>query len=502
MSNEKNPILKVDPEDLIPIETIEDNPIAFFTDQGRIDKIVSMIDRYADESYLGLVSTHGDMTVAANRQKFISLATKIRSAKVTLRKLGEDTAREARKLPNTINGVYKPAVETLNELETRMRMPVTEWEEVQQKAEEEAEAILKELHALPNTYHQTYLEGENHEGTIEEITAHIAKLQESSDTGVFPEVITQLEKEDDYSATLTNTIFQLMGVLAQCKELEAKRIRELEEAEQRAEEERKRELERQNQLMEEEAKRRELEGKLIRERAEKAEEIRKAEEAAKEAAYLERLEKLKLLAVAVNAEFTGTIVEFLLLEDSEYYVSMVEAIERDLDKGTVIGEGRFALPTEIISLKVQGADKILNCATEDVENKHSDWVELVKFIEYHMTNYGSVVPELGVLNDTLNQVKEVRHELQVLLGRLNGAKDLRQEIIKAQEERKAQEQAEFDRQARMEAVHEIAVQELSLLLNVVYENCKATDDIAEKFLEALENLPEDSHVKWLISEVL
>ena len=502
MSNEKNPILKVDPEDLIPIETIEDNPIAFFTDQGRIDKIVSMIDRYADESYLGLVSTHGDMTVAANRQKFISLATKIRSAKVTLRKLGEDTAREARKLPNTINGVYKPAVETLNELETRMRMPVTEWEEVQQKAEEEAEAILKELHALPNTYHQTYLEGENHEGTIEEITAHIAKLQESSDTGVFPEVITQLEKEDDYSATLTNTIFQLMGVLAQCKELEAKRIRELEEAAQRAEEERKRELERQNQLMEEEAKRKELEEQLRRERAEKAEEIRKAEEAAKQAAHEETLGKLKRIAVAVNAEFMEIVVEFLLSEDSEYYVSMVNTIERDLDNGTVVGDGRFALPTEIITLKVQGADKILNYATEDVENKHSDFVELVKFLDYHVANHGSSVPELGQLNDTLNQVKEVRQELQVLLGRLESAKDLRNEIVKAREERKEQEQAELDRQARMKAVREMALRELSTLLRAVQDTCKATEDIAEKFIEALENLPEDSHIKWLISEAL
>ena len=98
MSKEINPILQVDPEDLIPIETIEDNPIAFFTDASRVDKILSMINRYADESYLGLMSTNGDMTVASNRQKFISLATKIRSAKVTLRKLGEDTAREARKL--------------------------------------------------------------------------------------------------------------------------------------------------------------------------------------------------------------------------------------------------------------------------------------------------------------------------------------------------------------------------------------------------------------------
>lgn len=498
MSKEINPILQVDPEDLIPIETIEDNPIAFFTDASRVDKILSMINRYADESYLGLMSTNGDMTVASNRQKFISLATKIRSAKVTLRKLGEDTAREARKLPNTINGVYKPAVETLNELEAKMRLPVTEWEEIQKEYEEKAEAIIKQMHEIPNKLHQAYLAGDY--SIVDAIQEAIDKLQAEADANSIPDVIIKLEKEEDYLATITNTVFQLMGVLAQCKELEAKRIREQEEAKQREEEERKKEEERQNQLAEEARKRKEAEAMLEQERKAKAEEIRKAEEAAKLKAYQEKVLELKETAKNVLEHFSAINSEYLLDEESSYYTEMVSVIERDVNNGTKVGKGRFSLPIEIITLKQVGAYKIFNYAED--ESTESDSAKLVEHIAYYVDAYGNDVPELVKVKKFIDLANDVNKELKSLIVRLEEAKGKQALRLQEEEEKKAKEKEELEKQIKLKAVKSYAMAELETLLGCVYKDTPSNSTYAETFIKTLKELPEDSHVSWLLKEVL
>lgn len=96
-------------------------------------------------------SVVGDLSKAAGRKVYISMAATVRSTKVMIDDAGKELVAEMKKRPALVDASRRKVREALDELAVEIRKPVTDWEVEQErlKAEEEAkrqaEALAKQV---------------------------------------------------------------------------------------------------------------------------------------------------------------------------------------------------------------------------------------------------------------------------------------------------------------------------------------------------------------------
>ena len=131
MSNE---LVVVEKLDLVP----------FFT---KGDQVQSTLDRLTEEanSYVA-----GDLSVKKNRDAVKAMVTKFTSSKTFLEGKGKELAAEYKAIPKSIDATRKLVKDTITDLQSVVRKPLTDWEDEQKAieaaklAEIEAAELLKQ----------------------------------------------------------------------------------------------------------------------------------------------------------------------------------------------------------------------------------------------------------------------------------------------------------------------------------------------------------------------
>ncbi len=120
--------------------------IPLFTSENGLESEVEKVRAFVE-------SFEHDLSTAAGRKKTISLARKVATMKTALDSLGKDLVSDMKSKCKVVDNSRKAMRETMDQIRDMARMPVTEWEEEQErieaerKAKEEAEklAAQKEL---------------------------------------------------------------------------------------------------------------------------------------------------------------------------------------------------------------------------------------------------------------------------------------------------------------------------------------------------------------------
>lgn len=119
--------------DLVVIEKA--NAMTVFQSADQIEEILQKVERE-------VMSFVPDITTAKGRKEIASLAYKVAQTKTYLDGLGKDLVAELKEIPKLIDANRKTVRDRLDELKSKARQPLTDYEEEQAriKAEEEAKA--------------------------------------------------------------------------------------------------------------------------------------------------------------------------------------------------------------------------------------------------------------------------------------------------------------------------------------------------------------------------
>ncbi|HCO0598003.1 TPA: cell envelope biogenesis protein TolA [Escherichia coli] len=124
--------------DLVVIEKA--NAMTVFQSADQIEEILQRVERE-------VMSFVPDITTAKGRKEIASLAYKVAQTKTYLDGLGKDLVAELKEIPKLIDANRKTVRDRLDELKSKARQPLTDYEEEQAriKAEEEAKAAAEAL---------------------------------------------------------------------------------------------------------------------------------------------------------------------------------------------------------------------------------------------------------------------------------------------------------------------------------------------------------------------
>ena len=124
--------------DLVVIEKA--NAMTVFQSADQIEEILQKVERE-------VMSFVPDITTAKGRKEIASLAYKVAQTKTYLDGLGKDLVAELKEIPKLIDANRKTVRDRLDELKSKARQPLTDYEEEQAriKAEEEAKAAAEAL---------------------------------------------------------------------------------------------------------------------------------------------------------------------------------------------------------------------------------------------------------------------------------------------------------------------------------------------------------------------
>lgn len=124
-----------DNTDLVPLS--EENAIEYFKPNGLepiIAKIKSQIEKLKP-----------DTTTSDGRKSIASNARKVASAKVAIEKMGKNLTEDMRRKVTEINSERNRAVEELEALQKSVRLPLEEWEAVEEKRTDTHKKKLEEI---------------------------------------------------------------------------------------------------------------------------------------------------------------------------------------------------------------------------------------------------------------------------------------------------------------------------------------------------------------------
>lgn len=137
--------------EVVVIENVELVP--FFTKGDNLDSVLEQIEKEA----MSFVA--GDLSVKKNRDAVKAMVTKVTKSKTYLETHGKDLAAEYKEIPKRIDANRKKTKDFLTELQTRVRQPLTEWEEEDKriKAEEAARVEAEKIKAEIESDHEVAL---------------------------------------------------------------------------------------------------------------------------------------------------------------------------------------------------------------------------------------------------------------------------------------------------------------------------------------------------------
>lgn len=111
--------------------------VSVFTENG-LDAILSRVESE-------VLSVLTDISTPAGRKEIASLAYKVAQTKTHLDDLGKDLVAEQKKKIASVDIERKRARDFLDALKDRVRKPLTDWEEAEQKRIDESEAAILEI---------------------------------------------------------------------------------------------------------------------------------------------------------------------------------------------------------------------------------------------------------------------------------------------------------------------------------------------------------------------
>jgi colicin import membrane protein len=161
------------------------NVMTVFTEANAIDPILANIAKQAK-------SIVYDVATAQGRKEIASTAYKVAQAKTYLDGLGKDLVDEMKELPKKVDASRKAMRDFLDNLKDEIRLPLTQWEEEQERIEAEKKAAIEaetlrvkveadhELALLMNAEHDRQIEAQKQaiEQARIEREANIAKEAE------------------------------------------------------------------------------------------------------------------------------------------------------------------------------------------------------------------------------------------------------------------------------------------------------------------------------------
>jgi colicin import membrane protein len=161
------------------------NVMTVFTEANAIDPILANIAKQAK-------SIVYDVGTAQGRKEIASTAYKVAQAKTYLDGLGKDLVDEMKELPKKVDASRKAMRDFLDNLKDEIRLPLTQWEEEQERIEAEKKAAIEaealrvkveadhELALLMNAEHDRQIEAQKQaiEQARIEREANIAKEAE------------------------------------------------------------------------------------------------------------------------------------------------------------------------------------------------------------------------------------------------------------------------------------------------------------------------------------
>ena len=121
---------------IVSIDTIDQLPIEDIFSKGGIKPVLDAID--AEVS-----SQVPDLSTDKGRKAIASLARKVSSTKVALDAMGKKLADGYRAKLDPINAERKLAKDTLEALRDKIRQPLTDWEQEQERIEAERQAVIE-----------------------------------------------------------------------------------------------------------------------------------------------------------------------------------------------------------------------------------------------------------------------------------------------------------------------------------------------------------------------
>lgn len=302
MSDSKELIVSIEPGDASKL----------FVDGGT-DDLLKQVEEF-------VLSIAIDPNTAKGRDEIKSLAYRVARTRTTLDGIGKDFVADLKAQAKVVDNERKKAREFLEELQAKVRAPVTEWEQEHEKAENTILSVqqLASFEGIP---------------TSDEVRERIETLRT-----IDPEDIMEDRREE-----LTDIIEQVGGrlsiTLADRERMEAYEAQQTEEAQKKAEAERK--------AREEEIAKKAAEDAR---KAAEAEAARKAQEAAKQAerdreAARKRIAVIRRYAQDVDAEHptSGEIQRQLRLFHQAAALESPLAPEYQEDEREAITETRNAL---------------------------------------------------------------------------------------------------------------------------------------------------------------
>jgi colicin import membrane protein len=141
------------------------NVMTVFTEANAIDPILANIAKQAK-------SIVYDVATAQGRKEIASTAYKVAQAKTYLDGLGKDLVDEMKELPKKVDASRKAMRDFLDNLKDEIRLPLTQWEEEQERIEAEKKAAIEaetlrvkveadhELALLMNAEHDRQIEAQ------------------------------------------------------------------------------------------------------------------------------------------------------------------------------------------------------------------------------------------------------------------------------------------------------------------------------------------------------
>jgi colicin import membrane protein len=112
------------------------NVMTVFTEANAIDPILANIAKQAK-------SIVYDVATAQGRKEIASTAYKVAQAKTYLDGLGKDLVDEMKELPKKVDASRKAMRDFLDNLKDEIRLPLTQWEEEQERIEAEKKAAIE-----------------------------------------------------------------------------------------------------------------------------------------------------------------------------------------------------------------------------------------------------------------------------------------------------------------------------------------------------------------------
>lgn len=256
---------------IVPIDLNPETAVALFTEESEFDNLLKRITEQTD-------SHEPDTSTAKGRDEIKSLAYKVTRTKTTLDDLGKAVKEDAQKTVDAVDASRKRMRDTLDDLKTKVRKPLTDYEAAEKEKDDAVNADLNKLAELKTVpFNAT-------PASIQEMQEQVATISGRNDWRG------KEEKADTLIEACRSIHSQALSAAQERERMEAENARlqkEREEAEarerERAEKERAEAEERERQeaarKAAEEAQAAEME-QLRREKAEAEEKARQAEESA------------------------------------------------------------------------------------------------------------------------------------------------------------------------------------------------------------------------------